>query len=141
MPEETFDDLLGLLGHWVDETPETFRRELGDRLFKAEGGERHGSWFFRLTWTEDGLAKIAEIFLTNPGPNPDSNANSVILSARSAASTQNRYVLEALTDEKRSIKRIRIEDLVSLLNATINRAIGYTETSLSQAYVTGLQVG
>jgi hypothetical protein len=61
---------------WKEQMPASVRETYGNRDVDVTIGERHGSWFIRVQWMEDGdLLKIAELALTNPEATADLDAS------------------------------------------------------------------
>jgi|GEM_PF-4949496 len=105
-----------------------------------DNGERHGSWFLRLLWRDQGLSRSAELALTNSDITPDESTEYALITVRSTASNDERFVIENLYDKRRSLRRISSEQLDDWLMSALERARAYTQASLSHAYPTGIEL-
>lgn len=141
MPQfESVSESVTVLKRWSAEPPGRLdANELGGLVLRF--GERHESWFLRLTWEEQGLSRLAEIALTNAEAVPDDQATAAVLSVRAGASDESRYVLEPLYERRRSVNRLDSDEVEELLASAINRATAYVASSLANAYATGLSEG
>jgi hypothetical protein len=137
-------DQISLLKSWSGEPPTGVRLAAApaDSAARIEilsrSGERHGSWFLEMTWAADGLTRSAVLALTNPTALPDVTTARVVVTARAGASSATRYVSETVVDQRRAIARVSEGDFQAWLLAAVERARGYTEASLNQAYSTGI---
>jgi hypothetical protein len=139
MPEfETFSEEVEYLKTLSGHLPVDIRN-LGERLgARVDVGERHGSWLLRMMWQRDGLIRTAEVALTNPEPTPDNTTTASYITVRSSASNDQRYVAEDIYNRRRSVRGLHQEQLEDWLFAALQRADGYSESSLIEGYETGI---
>ncbi len=68
----------------------------------------------------------------------DADATAAYISVRASASTNSRFVVETLYDQRRAPTRVSREELARLLESAVTRARSYNSTSLTEVYATGL---
>lgn len=100
-------------------------------------GERHGSWFLEVRWTAGELSRSAAVALSPPGAVPEGDATSAVLTVRSAASSDQRFVVETMYERNRALSRITLGDVETLFVAALTRAAEYSDRSLTMSYDTG----
>ena len=139
-------DQVALLKRWSSELPREVRSAVSppevtadaDSVAQTTSGERHGSWFLEIAWQIDSIAHSTTLALTNPTAIPDSTTTRVVVTATARASSTTRYVSETVFEQRRAISRISQAELQGWLLAGVERARGYNEASLNQAYSTGI---
>lgn len=139
MPEfEVVADPVARLKAWSSELLESLRADASLPEQRVRFGERHGSWFLSLQWSEGSLDRGAAIALTNAEALGDAVAESVFISVQSSASSDERFVVESIYDRRRSVRRLEPSQLEGWLFAAIARSRQYTPTSLTSSYETGI---
>jgi hypothetical protein len=138
MPAEfmTLDEQLALLKGWSSEQSHLISALELDGA-RTVFGERHGSWFLRVWWTADELMRSAELALTNATILPDAQADTVVVSVRATASSDERYVSESVYERRRSVKRLPSETLEEWFRSAVERAGAFSQRDLSSAYRLG----
>jgi hypothetical protein len=137
MPDS--DALVGqleLIKSWKQGLPPRAAELVAGIDARIDFGERHGSWFLRLIWEEGDLSKSAELALTNAEPTSDDVSESAVVSVRSSASSQSRFVAETVYENRRSMRRLSTDLLEDWLISAVERAAGYNDSSLLFAYDT-----
>lgn len=133
---ETLSEQIALLKQWSSQPSQV----LGDVELdgaRADFGERHGSWFLRLTWTTENLTRTAELALTNATVSPDNLADRAVVTVRASASSDERFVVEGIYEGRRGVRRLHSDDLAGWLRAAVGRAGNLSNRELSQTYLLG----
>lgn len=126
-----------MLEGWSERLPPQVLQSLADRNATVSFGERHGSWILRLSWVEGEIIRFADLALTNSEATPDDATNYGVITIRSAASTEDRYVVETLYERRRAVSRLPEDFLVDQLDVALRRATSYTTVNLTERYRTG----
>jgi hypothetical protein len=137
MAAETLKEQEQLLADWEEQLPPQVRISLGDVAPTVRSGERHGSWYLRLQWRDDGMLRVAELALTNAEATPDASSRAAIVSVRAGATTDDLFVVETLYEQRRGLARLLEDFMADQLAAAVRRAATYTRTSLALPYQTG----
>lgn len=135
---ESGDELVALLKQWTARLPSAVGGALDGTETTTRWGERHGTWFLRVTWSTDGLLRLAELAVTPVGALPIGSATPVHFSVRSAATTDLRFVVTNLYGRQRGLTGLTPDHLAEQLLSAVRAAQTYVEASLSQAYTTGI---
>jgi hypothetical protein len=133
---ETLSEQIALLKQWSSQ-PSQVLGDLNVVGARADFGERHGSWFLRLSWTADNLTRTAELALTNPTVARDNVANIAIVTVCASASSDERFVLESIYEGRRGVRRLHSDDLAGWLRTAVERAGNLSNRELSQTYLLG----
>lgn len=131
MAERTVKDLAGLLLGWAEESPSLVEVA---RQANGSAGERHGTWFFRLSWNDEQLSRAVEVGISNATALPDSLSTEAFVSVRASASTDSAWVATTIYDRRRSLSRVSDEDLLAWMATAASVAVSYTRSSLSVPY-------
>ncbi len=141
MPErfETVQQYADELKRWSQSLLDELAEATATDIRTVEFGERHGSWFLQVRWSDGDLSKSADVALTNPTSIPDSTAAVARLTVWASASNEVRFVRETLVDSRRTLRRLSTDSLRTYLLSAIQRADNYNVSSLTEAYVTGVE--
>ncbi len=133
---ETLSEHAALLKRWSSQ-PSQLLGDLTVEGARADFGERHGSWFLRLSWTTENLTRTAELALTNATVVPDGVAESAVVTVRASASSEERFVAETVYEARRGVRRLTSDDLAGWLRTAVERASNLSNRELSQPYLLG----
>jgi hypothetical protein len=135
---ESVSALVSLLKEWSVE-PYAVLQRLNLPAVGAQFGERHGSWFLRFSWADGGLLRIVELALTNAtSATDDEPGAAAFVSARAAASSDERFFAENIYERRRGISRIRVSELERWVRTAAQRASAISSRELTQAYRLGI---
>jgi hypothetical protein len=132
---ESLSEVIRALKGWSETLPGRWSNVAADR--SVAFGERHGSWFLQVAWSQDEVSRSAELALTNAGVTQDAVATAAYISVRASASTDSRFVVETLYEQRRAPTSVSREELAGLLESAITRALNYNSASLNEVYATG----
>jgi hypothetical protein len=134
---ETFKEQRQALAGWPERLPSPVVEALPDVDPFVTFGDRHGSWVLRIAWVQAELIRIAGLAITNSEATPDELTNNAVVTIRSSASTEERYVVETLFERRRAISRLPAGFLVDQLATAVRRAGSFTSVNLTASYLTG----
>ena len=138
MPDEvTLTERLSALRTWGDNLPRSVLEPLIGYEPKMAFAERHGTWTLQVKWVDSGISKAAELGFTNAQSVPDTEAKSAVVSVRSSASSRQQFIVETLFERRRTMSRMKDDELEELLKAAVQRAKEYNELSLRHTYLFG----
>lgn len=133
---ETLAEQVAILKQW-SALPSRVVGDLSVDGIRADFGERHGSWFLRLSWAGDELIRTAELALTNATLAPDSEAEAAVVTVRATASSEERFVIENIYEGRRRVRRLNSAELETWLRTAVERASSLSNRELSQTYLLG----
>jgi hypothetical protein len=132
MAKRTVSDVAAQLRAWSEQPPDAVAEAA--REVRALAGERHGSWFVRLSWESGGLARAVEVAISNATALPDVIATEAFVSVRASASNETAWVAEIIYESRRSLARVSEQDLLDWMNTGASVAVSYTPGALTHTY-------
>lgn len=137
MAIETFTEQRLAIASWSERLPSPVVEALPDASSVVTFGDRHGSWLLRISWVQAELLRMADLAITNAEATPDELTGSAVVTIRSSASTEERFVVETLFERRRTISRLPEDLLVDQLAAAVRRAGSFTSVNLTATYLAG----